>query len=133
LLGVEILDLRVAPTSQEILAVAGIQSAATNTFTRIATLEVDPSKYPPSQVKFRATLEATTGQTAEARLYNVTDGGPVSGSTLTGSTEDPTSSEVVVTLPGTLKLYEVQLRLGSANGGSDLATCTNAKIVLTWG
>lgn len=130
---VKTLDLKTVQVHEEFQAVTGIQSASTDVFTRVGTVIVDPTKYPTSVVKFQAVLEASTGQTAECRLYNVTDGGLVASSLLTGLTDTPTLHEATITLPGGSRLYEVQLRLGSPNGGTDRASCTNAKILLTWG
>lgn len=129
---IEPLDSRAIRTSYEFQAVTGIQSASTDVFTRVGTVVVDPSKFPASVFTFEATLEVTDGQSVECRLYNITDGGVVASSTLTSSAAAPTVLSATVTLPSASKLYEVQLRLGSANGGTDRASCTNAKILLTW-
>ena len=131
--GVEIVDVKTARVDKEFQAVTGIQSASVNVYTRVGTVLIDPSKYPTSKVTFQAVLEATAGQTAVCQLYNVTDGSAVSGSVLTGTSTTPTVYEATITIPNSSKLYEVQLKLGAVNGGTDRASCTNAKIFLTWG
>lgn len=111
------------------VAVAGLASVATATFTVVGRIELDPSTFPAGTTfGFRAILEATPGQTAEARLYNVTDAGVVSGSTLSTNNVTPTLLGVAVSLPSASKMYEVQLRLASPPAAADRATCSRAEI-----
>jgi hypothetical protein len=122
-----------AKNAQVFPIVSGAQSHTTEVGKRIGTLRIDPTTYPSySTAKFQVILEATTGKTAEALLYNVTDGGVVSGSTLTSTSTTPEVKEATVTLPSAQKDYEVQLRMTVANAGSDLVTCTCARLLLAW-
>ncbi len=122
-----------AKNAQVFPIVSGSQSHTNEVHKRIGTLRLDPTAYPSySTAKFQVVLEATTGKTAEARLYNVTDGGVVSGSTLTSTSLTPEVVEATVTLPSAQKVYEVQLRMTVANAGSDLVTCTCARLLLAW-
>lgn len=122
-----------AKNAQVFPIVSGTQSHDNTVGKRIGTLRIDPTRYPSySTAKFQVILEVTTGKTAEALLYNVTDGGPVAGSTLTSTSTTPEVQEATVTLPSAEKDYEVQLRMTAANAGSDLVTCTCARIFLSW-
>lgn len=111
--------------------VSGKQVALSNSWKVIGALKLDPTGYPSySQATFQVALSVTSGQTVEVRLYNVTDGGVVGDSTLTSSSTSTEVVEATVTLPSAEKLYEVHLRLGSAQGGSDEAVCSEARILL---
>lgn len=133
LVEIDLPDQRVLNTSKEFIAVAGTQATSLDSYQRVGAVQIDPSKFPTAQIKFQAVLEASAGQTAVAQLYNVTDGGPVAGSTLTGPAGNSTLQEATVTLPSALKLYEVQLKLGAPNAGTDRAAVISAKVLLTWG
>lgn len=111
------------------VAIAGLASASTSSFTVVGRFQLDASAFPPgTSFAFQAILEATPGQTAELRLYNVTDAGAISGSTLSTSNATPTLVSVSVSLPAGSKMYEAQLRLSSAPAAADRATCTRAEI-----
>ena len=123
-----------AKNAQAFTVVGGIQTHNLDTFKRIGTISLDPTKYPGyTTAKFQAIIEATTTKTAEIRLYNLTDGGAVAGSTLTATSNDPTLVEATVTLPSALKTYEVQLRMTVVDlVNTDSVTCSSARILLAW-
>jgi len=129
-----LLDLYGVVRSQEFLGVAGVQSNSTDTFARIGTLQVDPSGFPASQeITWEATFDTTDGgNAAEVRLYNVTDVGVVSGSTFSTTSTTADTQSAVVTLPGSLKDYEIQLRLTTTDL-AQRATCTRARLTIRWG
>ncbi|APR86763.1 hypothetical protein A7982_12112 [Minicystis rosea] len=109
--------------------VAGLVSVATATFTVIGRAQLDPTRFPEGTAfTLRAIIEATPGQTAELRLYNVTDGAAVTGSTLSTSSTTPTLVSAAVSLPSALKIYEVQLRMTSTLAPSGRATCSRVEI-----
>jgi len=103
---------------------------ASNTFSRVGSIYVDTADYTSiNTVIFEGIFEATSGQTAELRLYNVTDGGAVSGSTLTTSSTSSDYQGVLVSLASGAKIYEAQIRItnGSPSSG-DGVICSNAKL-----
>jgi hypothetical protein len=113
--------------------IAGSRSTDQTIFTRLGSGRIDPSKFPANaQIKFQAEIEATVGKTAEIQLYNTTDSGFI-GTPLSTSAQTPTSVEQVITIPSSLKTYEVVMRMTTSGGPTDRVTCTNARIVLTWG
>lgn len=101
-----------------------------NTFTRIGSVRIDSTVYGASPIViFEGIFEATSGQTAELRLYNVTDGSPVSGSTLTTSSTSSDYQFAGITLASGAKIYEAQIRITNGSPGSgDGVICSNAKI-----
>lgn len=111
---------------------AGNRTTDQTLFTRLGTITLDASKYPTSQIKFQAEIEATAGKTAEIQLYNLTDSGYI-GTALSAATQTPSLVEQVITLPSGTKTYEVHLRMTTSGGPTDRVTCTNARIVFTWG
>jgi hypothetical protein len=118
--------------SEEFLGVAGVANNSEGTFARIGTLRIDPSQFPTAQARFEASFETSdAGNDAEVRLYNVTDVAAVAGSTFSTSSTTLVTQGATVTLPGTLKDYEVQLRLSSTDV-AERATCTKARVTLTW-
>ena len=121
-------------TEQEFLAVAGIEDNSTDTWTRVGTLRINPALYPSNaQASFEASFETTdAGNDAEIRLYNITDVAVVGSSTFTTSSTTNDTQSATVTLPGSLKEYEVQLRLSTLDA-AERATCTRSRVVLTWG
>lgn len=115
--------------------VAGIQSTISQTFTRMGVIRFDPSIYTRTvTIKFQVIAEATPGQTVEFRLYNTTDGGAVSGSTLSTSSQTPVVLEATLSgLTASAKIYEAQFRLSSTpSASSDRGTCTHAELNITW-
>lgn len=129
-----LLDVHSIRTFHEFLGVAGVQSNSTNTFARIGTLRVDPSLFPASlQITWEATFDTTdAGNAAEVQLYNVTDIAVVSGSTFSTTSTTASVQSAVVTLPGSQKDYEIQLRLTTTDL-AQRATCTRARLVIKWG
>jgi len=125
-------DPKVIRKNHTVELIAGNRSTDQTTFTRLGTSSFDASKFPTSQVKFQAEIEATAGKTAEIQLYNLTDSGYI-GTPLSASTLTPSLVEQVITLPNGLKTYEVHLRMTVAGGAGDRVTCTNARIVFAWG
>jgi len=118
---------------KEFLAVSGVQSSSEDTFQRAGTVRLDPSLLPSSQqITFVASFDTTdAGNAAEVQLYNVTDATVVGSAFTTTSTVNQTQS-AVVTLPASLKDYEIQVRLTSADP-AERATVTRAAILATWG
>lgn len=128
-----ITDPRAVTKSHTVELIAGNRSTDQTLFTRLGSGRVDPSKFPANaQIKFQAEIEATVGKTAEIQLYNTTDSGFI-GTPLSTSAQTPTSVEQVITIPSSLKTYEVVMRMTTSGGPTDRVTCTNARIVLTWG
>jgi hypothetical protein len=112
---------------------AGNRSTDQTLFTRLGTGRADPTKFPSNtQIKFVACVEATVGKIVEVRLYNLTNGGYVAAAMSSGSTT-PDTLEQVVTLPAGLRDYEVHIRMTVTGGPTDRVTCTNARLVFTWG
>jgi hypothetical protein len=112
--------------------VAGLQENELDTFKRIGSLTIDPSRYPANTViTFQAVIE-TTVNSVECRLYNITDGGVVAGSTLTSTSTSSDLKEAAVTLPSAGKLYEVQLRITPVGGVGDRSACSSARLLFTW-
>jgi len=112
---------------------AGNRTTDQNIFTRVGTCRADPTQFPSNtQIKFVAAVEATVGKVAEIQLYNLTDGGYV-GTPLSSASSIPDTLEQVVTLPADVKDYEVHLRMTTTGGSTDRVTCTNARLVFTWG
>jgi hypothetical protein len=115
-----------------VVGVAGNQTAPDSTWVAIGSFcydNTEVSQMLGSTLRttvFTAVLETTTGFTAEARLYNVTDASVISGSTInTGATTSTrvVSSTLTVPASGT-KVYEVQLHLvGSSPSPTDIAIC----------
>lgn len=113
------------------VAVSGkftVLGVGSNVFTNAGNVQVNAGDFTIESCTFECVLEATPGETAEVRLYNLTDGGVVSGSLLSTSANTPTYQSASITISGD-KLYEVQIRITSGSPGSDDgASCTNAKI-----
>lgn len=128
-----LLDIASIRRSEEFVLVGGNQSNSNDTFASVGTLQLDPSLFPASrQITWEATFLTTDpGNAAEIRLYNVTDVAVVGGSTFTTTSTTGSTQSAVVTLPASLKNYEVQLRL-SATDLAERATCTRARLVVRW-
>jgi PKD repeat protein len=120
-----------AKNVQSFPLVSGKQVALSDSWRVVGSLQLDPSGYPSyATAAFQVALSVTSGQTAEVRLYNVTDGGVVSSSTQTSTSTTTEVKSATVTLPSAEKLYEVHLRLANPNGGSDEAVCSEARLIL---
>jgi len=118
--------------SEEFVGVASVAQTDQGTFQRIGTLRIDPSLFPTAQARFEASFETTDGtNAAEVRLYNVTDIAVIASSTFSTTSTTSDTQGATVTLPGTQKDYEVQLRL-TAGDPAERASCTRARVTLTW-
>lgn len=97
---------------------AGIESligTGSNTFTSIGSIQINTDDFGVNSVFiFEAIFQATTGETAELKLYNITDGLDVSGSLLTTTSNSFDYQSAVVTLTGN-KLYEAQFRIDNVS------------------
>lgn len=113
---------------QALILVSGRQARDTTVFSGVGAIRIDTSNFPPSlTTTFEVVLEASPGFTAEVRLYNLTDGATVPGSTLSTTSTSPVVLTGTLTMPSGQKDYEVQLRVTTGGG---FATCTGARIVL---
>jgi hypothetical protein len=124
----------------------GVQTADSSVFAGLGARELDPSvmfagnSKITRSVEFRVLLEATTGVTAEVRLYNLDTGSAVSGSTLTTSSNSPvllTAALTVGTAPDLVDAtqnYELQLRISAPGspGVTDRAICKMAEVVFNY-
>ena len=134
------------PIAVSYALLTGVQTADSSVFTGLGARELDPSSLFSGNskitltVQFRALVEATTGVTAEIRLYNLDTGTAVSGSTLTTSSNSPDLLTAALTVGSAPNLvnssqnYELQLRI-SAPGSpapTDRAICKMAEIVFNY-
>jgi len=112
--------------------VAGVQPTDEPSFVGVGAIYFDPTSVFGNGVgtKFRAILETTDALLpAECRLYNVTDGEVVAGSTLASPATVATMlTSGALTLPLTPKLYEVQVRMDGVAGPSDQIVCKMAEL-----
>jgi len=101
-----------------------------NTFTAIGGFYLTTGDYPSyTTYTFEVIVEATTGMTAEVRLYNITDAAVVSSSTLSTSANVATYVSGNITPTSGSKVYEVQLRITAGSPtSSDGATCKSARL-----
>lgn len=112
--------------------VAGLQTHDLATFKGVGTTVINPDRFPTeARIRFRAVIE-TTVNTVECRLVNITDGGPVAGSTLSSTSTTPDLNEAVIVLPAGEKVYETQVRITPVGGGGDFAACTHAELAFDW-
>lgn len=75
----------------------------------VITNDFDPAKYASGAVyKLVAVLKATSGGTAYARLYNVTDGSEI-GQVSTSATSPTLVTSAALTMPATAKTLRVDL------------------------
>ena len=109
-----------------------------DTFTAIGGDEFDPSSIPSDgrTIQFVARLYVTdVSIDGYMRLYNLTDGAEVAGTELMGSSLTPERQEVTLAVPANLpnseKTYEVQLRMGTADGTNSVF-CQKAEFRITW-
>jgi len=97
---------------------AGVESligTGSNTFTSIGSIQINVNDFGDSPIFiFEAVFQATAGETAELKLYNITDGLDVSGSLLTTTSNSFEYNSAVVTLSGD-KLYEAQFRIDNGS------------------
>ncbi len=125
---------------------SGTESLSTNTFTAIGTISFDPSSLFAGDdeivrlITFEAIVESTSGVTAEIRLYNITDGVTVTGSTLSSSANSPTKISAILTVGSSpnlvngSRLYEAQFRISSPSGPAitDRANCKLSQLSVSW-
>jgi hypothetical protein len=115
--------------------VAGEESVSVTGFESIgASALIDPSNFPNSngQATWTAVIETSDIlDSAEIRLFNVTLGAPVAGSTLSAASLTPTVVTSTVTLASGPNLYEAQLRLATT-GAPNQATCRQAQLAINW-
>jgi len=114
----------------------GVVSTDLNGYVAIGGIYFDPTAYQSgfllpagTIIKFEALLETTNvANSADLRLYNVTDATPVGTLTSTSLvTEFQTTNLTVNTdIPLAAKVYEVQLRMG-AGTAPDIVTCKMAR------
>lgn len=134
------------PMSIPYTLLTGVQTADSSVFAGLGAREIDPSVIFSGNskialtVEFRALVEATTGVTAEIRLYNLDTGSAVSGSTLTTSSNSPDLLTAALTVGSAPDLvngsqnYELQLRISAPGspGPSDRAICKMAEIIFNY-
>jgi hypothetical protein len=113
--------------------VASVESTDLTGFDAIGSTIINPSDLVNiSQVTWEAIIETNNvADAAEVRLYNVTLGAAVAGSTLSTSNLTPTLVTATVTLAAGANLYEAQLRL-MTTGTPNRATCKQAQLIINW-
>lgn len=132
----------------EIFFVAGLFTTTNATYTRIGARRIDMTPYPSvvnglnRSVTFVADLDVAGGATgAEVKLTNITDAQDVTGANLTGTTPmngEQTSAPLTVgSSAGNLRSdhaaqYEVYLKMNGGVPGTDIVSCTNARLVITY-
>lgn len=112
---------------EESVDVIGFQSVGTSCL-------IDPASFPNcnSSATWAVVIETTDAlDSAEIRLFNVTLGSAVAGSTLTTANLTPTVLSSTVTLASGPNLYEAQLRLATT-GAPNQATCRQAQLAISW-
>lgn len=113
--------------------VASVESTDLTGFDSIGSTIINPSDLVNiSQVTWEAIIETNNAaDAAEVRLYNVTLGSVVAGSTLNTTSLTPTLVSAAVTLASGANLYEAQLRL-MTTGTPNRATCKQAQLIINW-
>jgi len=113
--------------------VAGIETVGVIGFQAIGGSAVlDPANFPNGTTDWTATISTTSGlDAAEIRLYNLTLGSAVAGSTLATAALTPTVVSASVTLATGANVYEAQLRL-QTTGAPNQATCRQAQVAINW-
>ena len=124
--------------------VAGVQEVDSNVSTGVGCIILDPSILPGDAggitrtIVFETVISATVGMTAEVRLWNITDGALVTGTTMTTALNNPTeatSATLVVPtqLPNGKRIYEVQLRISAGTPvPGNRAICSMARLSVGW-
>lgn len=122
-------------------------SNSTNTFLTIGSTLFDPSAYFNSNDAITRTINlvvlsrVTAGVTGQFRLYNVTDGLPVTGTltSVTDSTHLSTASTTIsLSIPTNIvnsaKIYEVQIRIDDPDPveAENLYSCFGAFFMVAW-
>jgi hypothetical protein len=114
--------------------VAGEESVDVTGFQTIgASALLDPADFPnTSATRWSAVIETTSvADAAEVRLFNVTLGTPVAGSTLSTTSITPAVVSSTITLDTGPNLYEAQMRLATT-GAPNVATCRQAQVAIDW-
>jgi hypothetical protein len=113
------------------------ETIAINVFTSIGGDRFNPSIIPnpgnSRKITFNASINTSLASTqAQIRLFNVTDGVVVPGTSFTSISLTPELNTVIlavpVALPNSAKTYEVQLRTATAA----VAFCQKAELIITW-
>ena len=137
-------SVHLVPFNLQYTGVSGLQSVDSSSYQSIGNFIFDPSALYDGNdnitrtVTFRGLIYGSTGVTASVRLYNLTDGGAVTGTELTSSDSSPdevTASLVVgVALPNSSKLYEVQLKISAPLSPSpgDFAFCSWGGLIVNF-
>jgi len=124
--------IRIGDGFQHLRILSGVASnigAGANSFIRVGSIRVNTTDYASATVTFEAVFEATADQTAEVRLYNVTDGGVVGSSTLSTAANTATYSSASITLASGDKIYEAQIRIiNGSPGPTDGVICSSVNI-----
>lgn len=138
--------VHLVPISISYTLITGIQLANSNSFAGIGTRELNPSSIFDGNskislnIQFRVLLEATPGVTAEVRLFNLSAGSVVSGTTLSSSSTTPELKTATLTVGSAPNLvnstqnYELQLRISSPSSptNSDRAVCKMAELLFNY-
>jgi hypothetical protein len=114
--------------------VAGVENVQVVGFQSVgSSVLLDPADFPNGTFDWRAVIETTdAADAAEIRLYNVTLGAAVAGTTKTTTSLTPVVVEQAgITLATGPNLYSVQLRL-QTTGSPNVATCRQAQILAKW-
>jgi hypothetical protein len=113
--------------------VAGIETVGVTGFQAIGgTVFLNPRDFPNGTATWKAAISTTNAaDAAEIRLYNLTLGSAVGGSTLSTTALTPTVVSSSVTLATGDNLYEAQLRL-QTTGSPNQASCRQAQVAIDW-
>ncbi len=133
--------------SVELAFNAGVANSTSATYARIGARKIDMTPYPATIgtltriVKLVAALDRGAGATsAQVKLYNITAGEDVTGASLTSTSLSNFEQSVTLTVgtsAGNVRSdsaaqYEVYLKMNGGTPGTDIATCTNARIVISY-
>jgi hypothetical protein len=140
---------RVMTQVYEIVGLAGKQETQLSSWQGVGALRFVPTDFYPGglgitrEVRFEAWLETTDDVTplpAQVRLYDLTNGAPITASVLSSSsltTARQVSGILVVgtDIPNATTDFEVQIRLDDTAGSptpSDQISCKKAALRITW-
>lgn len=130
----------------ELSLVSSVEAISTATWTRVGARQVNLSPFPPflngltRTARLKVDAEKTSGATStDLRLYDVTHSVQVGGTlqTVSNTNEDLTELLTIGSAAGNLRsdaatMYELQMRMTGGVVGNDSATCTNARLLLTY-
>jgi hypothetical protein len=125
--------------SQQLLITLAINAQVdVDVFTAIGGDEFNPSVLPSDvrSIEFIARMYTTDAAVdGYVQLYNLTDGAPVAGTEFQSNSQTPERFSVVLDVPADLpnleKSYEVQLRMGTADGTNSVF-CQKAELRIRW-